>query len=210
MQVSKVINLKNFNKTFLFLKENKILLLLMICFLSGFLLGVFSLTKSLPFKTVWIDYLDEYINLRAGSDFFKITYNSFLKSITYIILLFIAGCSVLGVILLPFIIFTNGLIYGALISLLYAEYALKGIAFNAIVILPPAVIFVSALILAACQSVNFSVKIARLTLPRSHPANLSYDFKNFCAKYLSFSLVTLFSALLDAFISRNFSAGFKL
>lgn len=210
MQVGKVINLKSFNKVLVFLKENNILIILIAFFVFGFCFGIFSIEKFPDFESYFSDYLDSYIELRSKSDFLKIAFNSFLVSFTYLIFSFISGCSVLGAALLPFAIFISGLSNGAMMSALYAEYALKGVAINAVMILPPTVIFVAALILSAKESFAFSFALAKLTLPRTSPANLFYAFKIYCSRYLGFVLLLVFSALVDGFISRYFSAGLNI
>jgi len=210
MQIGKVINLKDFNKFFLFFRENRIIIFLLSIFIFGFGFGIFSCNRFEEFKTFSKECLDNFIFIRSDLDFLKIAVNSFFSSFTYIVLIFVFGASITGVAILPFIILYNGFTYGALISILYNEYALKGIAFNAVMVLPSAAIFVTAIILASRESFCFSLKIAHLTLPKTNPANLFYDFKNYCGRYLIICLIVIFSALLDAFVSCNFSVNFSL
>ena len=66
-----------------------------------------------------------------------------------------------------------------------------------------AVLLTVALILAARESVKFSLNLANLTLPTATPKILFYDFKDYCARYLVISVILLLSAILDAVISRN-------
>ncbi len=210
MQIGKVIDLKDFNKYFSFFKENKVLIFLISLFLFGFGFGIFSSIKFENFKTFSEECLFGFLSIRADLDFLKIAVNSFFASFTYIVLIFVSGSSVLGVAILPFVIIYRGITYGAMMSFLYNEYALKGIAFNAVMVLPSAAFFVTAMIMAARESLGFSLRIAELTLPRTNPANLFYEFKNYCARYLVICLIIIFSSLVDAFISCYFSASFSL
>jgi len=173
-------------------------------YLSGFCFGIISLKKFEGYLDFSQKCFNEFISLRSCDEFFKITFGSFLNSFSYIILVFIFGCCAFGVVVLPFIVFSCGLNYGSMIALLYSQHTLKGIAFNAVVILPASVLFVAALILSARESVGFSLKIAKLTFPKTSPTNLSCDFKYYFFVFLKSGLVVLFSALLDAFISCNF------
>ena len=210
MQVGRVVDLKNCGKYFDFLRRNNVLIVLVVFFLFGLGFGIFSFKGFSDFKAAAQTYLESFVDLRTDSGFLKITVNSFLVSLTYIVLCFIAGSSALGIVVLPFVVALRGAVYGALMALLYSEYALKGIAFNAVMVLPAAAIFTAALILAARESVGFSLRVARLTLPRTSPSNLYYDFKNYCGRYLVICLLVLVSALADGLISRYFSDSFSL
>ena len=204
MQLGRVVNLRGYNKIFSFLKENNILLILVFFYLFGLGFGIFSLKSFEGYRTFSEEGLNSFITLRSCDEFFKIAVGSFLNSFSYIVLVFIFGSCIFGVVVLPFVVFSSGLNYGSMIALLYSQYALKGIAFNAVVVLPSAALFVAVLILAARQAVGFSLKVASLTFPRTSPANLSCDFKYYFLVFLKYSLAVLLSALLDAFISCNF------
>lgn len=204
MQLGRVVNLKGYSKILSFIKENNILIILLFFFFFGFGFGIFSLNHFDGYITYSQTRLNDFISLRSCEDFFKIFFGSFLNNFSYIILLFIFGTCIFGVAALPFVVFSNGLAYGSMIALLYSQYALKGIAYNAVAVLPPAALFVAVLILAAREAINFSLKTASLTFPRTAPKNLCCDFKYYFILFLKFTIAVLFSALLDAFISCNF------
>jgi len=204
MQIGKIINLKGYNKIFIFLKENCVLLILLIFFILGLCVGIFSFKGFEEFAAYSQKSYEEYINLRVEQDFFGIVFKSFFDSFTYICLTFILGCCVFGVAIIPFSAFLSGLEYGGLLALLYSEYTLKGIAFNTVAVLPSAVIFLTGLILSARESIWFSLKFIRLTFPKTQPLNLSADFKYYFGRYLKFTVIIIVSALLDGFISCNF------
>lgn len=199
--MGRVINLRGYDKFFKTLKSNYILIIFSAVFLISFIFGIFSLDNFTDFKDFSKDYLEAYIELRTKSAFLKIFSKAFSVSLTYIILIFIFGSSVLGMIMLPFIVAVKGMIYGSLMSELYSQYTLKGIAYNAVMVLPAAAVFVTALILASSEGFDFSLKVARLTLPRTQPTNLYYTFKIYCEKFLKITLIVLVSALIDSLIS---------
>ena len=87
---------------------------------------------------------------------------------------------------------------------------MKGIAFNAVLIIPSAFVFVIALLLASRESMRFSILIAKISLPGSASVNLSFDFKNYCGRYLFIVLIALASALTDAVLSCSFLDGLML
>ena len=123
---------------------------------------------------------------------------------------FAAGTSVLGVVLVPIAAAVRCVLYGSVSALLYSQYSVKGIAFNAVLIIPTEIIFAVALLLAARESVRFSLGMAKLTLPSASPVNLSADFRSYCSKYILICLLTLLSAIIDAVMSCSFGASLAL
>lgn len=210
MKKGKVLNLRGCNKIFEFVRVNNLLIILTVCFIIGLCFGVLTLKKYDFLKSYAEGYISDFMLSRTGTGFFKITLDSFLSSMLFIFLSFSCGASLLGVVLVPLCVSVRGFLYGCVTALLYAEYSLKGIAFNAVLLLPPAIIFIIALILASLESVRFSLLLARITLPATVPTNLSYNFKNYCGRYLLFCILVLVSAVADALLSVNFLTRFSL
>ncbi len=204
MQIGKVINLRNFNLFFKVLSKNKTIIILLSIFLVGFISGIFSLDNYPNFKKLFSQYLNDFLSVRTNSGFLKIACNSFGIFITYIVLAFVSGTSLIGIVFIPFIIGIIGFLNGGFMALLYSEYALKGIAFNAVMVLPCAVIFTISIILATRESIGFSLRISRLTFPSTAPTNLFIDFKNYCGRFLLITVFVLFSAVIDGLISHYF------
>lgn len=210
MQIGKVINLKNYRDFIFLFKKNKVLILFLIFFILGFFIGTVSLDKFQGFKDFFSSRLEEFIKFRTDNSIIKISFDTFIFYLTFIISAFVIGSSFLGIVFLPFIVAFCGIYYGGIMALLYSEYSLKGVAFSAVMILPSAVIFAVCMILAVQESACFSIRISKLTLPKTVPANLFYDFKNYCGRYLFIIILTLFAALIDGIISGNFINNFKL
>lgn len=209
MRKGKVLNLSGFRIT-QFISKNSSLIILALFFLIGVILGTF-LCDDYSYLTEYSSrYLTDFIAERSGKGFLNILLSSFSGSLLALAVNFILGASMLGVVLVPFSVGVNGFLYGCVTAFIYSQYSLKGIAFNAVMILPSAIVFMIALVLAAIESVRFSLITARLTLPRSAPSNLFYDFKNYCGKYAVFCVVVLISAVIDAVISCSFMGSFVL
>lgn len=209
MQIGKVINLRNCGEALSFFKKNKTVIILLIIFSIGFFIGTVSLENFEGFKDFFILRLEDFSALRAQGNIIKISFDSFLFYISVIVLAFIIGSSILGMVFLPLLIVFCGTYYGSLITLLYSEYSFKGVAFCAIILLPSTVIFAVSLILATIESFGFSLRIAKLTLPKTIPASLYYDFKIYCVRYLFLGFLVLFAALLDGIICHYFFDSFN-
>lgn len=209
MQRGKVLSFKRFG--FLEFVTNNIYLLVILLFLIlGIVLGTFLFDDFSKITTYSKDYITEYIDLRTNNEFFKIFINSFFSSVSVLFLFFVLGASVFGIVTIPIAMLVKGFLQGVVGAFLYAEYALKGVAFNAVIYLPSTIIFIIVLLLASRESVNFSLKISSLTIPKTMPLNLAFDFKNYSVKYLLFVFGTVLSALLDSIISVSLIEYFTL
>lgn len=197
-------------KTVDFLKKNSILVILVFLFIVGLTVGIFTSAQLDSLNEFSVSYLEDFISTRNGTAFFSIVINSFMSSGLMILIVFACGTSLLGSVLIPIAVFFRGTLYGGVLSVLYSQYSLKGIAFNAVIIIPSAMVFVIALILASRESFRFSLIIAKLFIPSTLPINLSYDFKNYCGRYIFICLTAFLSAIIDAVISRSFLTSFLL
>ncbi len=196
MQRGRVINFSKI-RILEFLKSN---LFLFICFLFLIIGTVVGLIIFDDFKllTNFIkQFFENYIDLRQTGTFIKITLLSFLNALSIFMLLFMAGTSLFGVITVPLSVMLCGIFYGSSVAYLYAEFALKGVAFNAVIFLPSSLLLLIFLIFASRLSLIFSVELARLTLPNSFRGDLFLQFKDYSIKFLLLVLGSFSAALID-------------
>ena len=203
MRKGKVLSLKNF-KLAEFIAKNNVLAALVILITAGIAVGIFTEPKLQMISKYSATYVERFVSLRSGESFLSVALSSFMGSALVLLVIFAAGTSLMGVVIVPFLAVLRGVFYGGVSALLYSEYAVKGIAFNAVLIVPSAFIFVVALLLAARESVRFSLLIAKMSMPGSPSVNLAFDFKNYCGRDLFIALIALASALTDAVLSCSF------
>ncbi len=203
MQKGTVLNLKNLRLTEFF-RENNILVILFLFMLAGITIGIFTESKFSLLSNYADTYIKSFISDRTDETFFSITSKAFMSSMLALLIVFAAGTSMLGVIIVPLTVTFRCLLYGAISAYLYSAFSVKGIAFNAVLIIPSVIIFVIALLLAARESVKFSLIIVRMFLPHVPAINLSFDFKNYCGRYIFITLIALLSALTDGVLSSSF------
>lgn len=209
MQKGRVLSLKRFS-IFENLKTNTFLITITLLFTIGLLIGVFSQNDFLFLKNFSTEYIAEYISLRNAKGFGNIFLNSLLNFLREIFVLFLLGTSFFGIVMVPLVLLFKGIILGGATAYLYSTFSLKGIAFNAVIIIPPTLIFLIILFLCSRESVRFSIKLSCLTLPKGLPVNLSSDFKDYTVKYLILALGTIVCALIDAIISTGIIKYFTL
>ncbi len=198
-----IVNLKRF-KLLDYVTLNKIFIILCVMFIAGIALGSTVLSKSSWLSQATGAFFKSYLTLHSNGTFIKKLLFSFLCYLIVLILYFLSGSSMLGVAVTPFITLWQGIFCGSISSQLYATHGLSGIAFNAIILIPPTAIFTVCSFFAARHSIDFSLLIARLTLPRSKPASLYISFKDYCGKYLLFLSISLICAVIDIVLNLLF------
>ena len=142
--------------------------------------------------------------------FIKILFFSAIDFWAVLFFVFFLGTSLFGVITVPCLVVLKGFLYGGITAYLYSEYSLKGVTFNALVFVPSVIIFIVVMLVAARESIRFSLKLSSLTLNRTLPFSLSQNFKDYSVKYIIFAVIVIFSSLIDALISRGILKYFDL
>ena len=209
MQRGKVLNLSRLRFTEVLFK-NKLLIISIAVFLAGIIFGIISVGKYKNLTDFSAGFITDFMDLRNTEKFSKILLSSFFRSIAVLIVFAVFGTSMFGVVTAPFLLSVIGVIYGNITAYLYSEFALKGIAFNAVIFLPSVIVFLIVLLLASKEAVNFSLKISSLTFSKSGLYNLTLEFKKFLISFLLFISAALVSSIIDAVISCSFIKYFQL
>lgn len=210
MQFGKVVSFKDFSSFFVSIKKNITSIVFTLIFLIGFVFGIYSFKKISLISTFFEKALDSFINLRSEESFLNILIDSFLNDFTYLCLIFFFGASVLGLIFIPFVSLFCGMYYGGLASALYSLYALNGITYNVVFVLPFALFLSIVLTNSSCESLRFSMKLSSLTLSRTMNDSLYFDFKKYCNKYIIYSVLIVIIAFINALIAIYFNDCFAL
>lgn len=203
MKKSRVVSLKNIEIA-TFLKRNIIVVILCLMFIIGVVVGTICYVKSPTAANLAQQWFTEYISFRVTDSFLNIFINSALFFMVISLCVFAGGTSMIGVVLIPLISGYLGFRYGCIASYVYSVYELKGIAFNSVILIPPTAIFLVGLFFASRYSVEFSLIITRLTIPKTSARNLSVDFKTYCTKFAVLLVIIIFVSLIDALFCRWF------
>ena len=202
----------NLNKVKVFdaIIKNRLIIIVALCFLIGAVSGSIAFGSETKLFDISEKIFKSYLSVRLGKSVFSILISSFLFAASVLVGMFLCGSSMLGVVLSPLAVFFGGFFCGSFCSYLYSQFSLKGIAFNAVIIIPSFIILIVCIIFSACDSVKFSLVLAKLTLPSTYPVNLYLDFKRYCGRYLIFVALCLISGLVDSVLSHSFLKLFDL
>lgn len=202
MKTSGVVSLKKLGIINYFVK-NRVIIILCISFAVGISIGVFTFGDSNVAQQIANSNFVGLFSGRESKAFISIFAASLMICALFLIVCFLCGTSLMGVVVVPLYIVVCGFLYGNLSAHLYSNFSLKGIAFNAVILMPPTLIFFICLIFAARESIGFSLQLAKTTLPKNRPVNLFVDFKNYCGRYLLLGSIIIVSALIDAIVSKT-------
>lgn len=204
MQKGKVLML-NKSGFFNYIYKNKALLLLSIFYILGLLFGVFLITKNNTTYELAKILFNQYISTRTNSTFTTIFLSSISSMFIFVFIVFVSGTSFVGIVLSPLSISLLGYINGAFLSYIYIQNSIKGIAFNAVIILPTVILFLIGIILSAKESLTFSCELVKLTFYKGYSSvNIFEIFKNHCAKFALLLLLPIFASVIDGIFSIAF------
>ena len=210
MQKGTVVNLKHFKHIIDFIKQNWRILLLAVFFASGIMFATMSVGKD-GYLIERLSRLSEnYIALRQNKDLFHIILKSFINNSVFIAVIFILGSSVNGVTLVPLAVGIKGYLLGFLIAYIYANYDLKGIALTALIIIPPAIIYMIFIFIFSKFAMGFSLRIVSVTLPNSNGKNLNLHFKQYVKRLFITLIPIILAAVFDGWLSIKLISHFKL
>ncbi len=203
MKPGGVVSLKRIN-SISFLHKNKLFLLMCISLIFGIIIGSFALSGNGKASDFADKIFQFYISGRQNIAFFNLFFSTLIVYFLVCFIYFTIGTSVIGVVLSPILCCIVGMYFGSLASYSYGRFGLKGVAFNAIVLVPSALAFSICLFFAAKEAFNFSSIIIKLTMPKSRPCNISVEFKTYCGRFVLVMIFCVVAALIDAAVSTSF------
>lgn len=184
-----------------YVTSNKVFLSLAALFILGVILGSVWLSDDSWMTKISRSTFERFIAVHSDGGFFNKFFVCFLRYITILFIYFVTGTLMLGVAIIPFITVWQGIAIGNITSYIYAQHGISGIAFNAIILITPLSVFVICCLLAAKDSINLSLDIAKLTLPKSRPASLNTAFKDYCTKYIILVGVIVICVLIEIILN---------
>ncbi len=184
---------------------NRKLLFLSLAFILGLLIGVLVMRGAGEQLTASVEKgFTSYVEQRQSHSFGSTFLYSLTSVFPFFVAAFICGLCMVGTPGAFFIPCFRGLGLGFTTGYLYTVYGMKGMAFSALLIIPPSLVSTVALLLACRETWGFSLMLFKGVLPDAPSLALRNDFKIYCLRFLFILGVMLFSCLLDAGMSLAF------
>lgn len=126
--------------------------------------------------------------------------NSLISNITYILLIWILGMSIIGILINIFATYIKGFILGFSITSLIYEYGIKGLLASFIYIFPHQLLNIMAILLVFIYSVMLTKYLFRIV-----SGDKTINIRVFLKKYFFILLIslgiTLISSLFESFVT---------
>lgn len=182
-----------------FISKNILKIVLLFIIFIGVYVGAVS-SKSIENETRNIFDFLFITNLSTRKDMsaFSVFCSCFTADFIFLIAVFILAFSVFGILFVPMAIAFKGFGIGLCASYVIGRYALSGIGFFIMCILPGAVLFLLTLVFLSDESINLSLRYLRLSfLSPERETHLNIYIKDYLVKSLVAFVFTIASALLD-------------
>lgn len=175
-------------------------------FLAGIITGTIAVNFLEPQQVNQLGaYLDKVLSQfnGEGPGFNQAAYQALMGALRDTGLVWFLGLTVIGIPLIIGLIFLKGLILGFTVGFLVRQKALQGVAFSFLALLPPKIIQVPALFIAAILGISFSIGLMR---GRSQAeAAILPRFLSYSLLMLLVTLVLVGGGLVEGYLSPFFA-----
>jgi len=183
-------------------KDNKVQYFLAFLFILGIIFGSFTFMKSENAVIISKYLFNSLLHSKIDVSFWKIFFKSLLNLLLISTVFFILGTSLLGSVSTPILFLLFGLVYGMLLSFSYNSYSVKGIAYSAVILIPPLLFFVFGLLVVSKLYIDFSISMSKTTFNNRSIGTLnSVDFSEIWKKVLLQFGFNVAAALIDGALS---------
>ena len=169
--------------------NKKIFVFLFVLMLMGIITGsIFTTILNSSDKELVINHLNEFIdNINNNKlDYLFALKNNIITNISYVILIWLLGISVIGLPIIIIMFFTKCFILGFSVGAILTTFKLKGILVSLVYVFPGQVISLLFLLLLMMYSMSFTFKMIYAILKKK-----SIDFKLIMNKYFKILLIVL-------------------
>lgn len=169
--------------------NKKIFVFLFVLMLMGIIAGsIFTTILNSSDKELVINHLNEFIdNINNNKlDYIFALKNNLITNISYVILIWLLGISVIGLPIIIIMFFTKCFILGFSVGAILTTFKLKGILVSLVYVFPGQVISLLFLLLLMMYSMSFTFKMIYAILKKK-----SIDFKLIMNKYFKILLIVL-------------------
>ena len=187
-----------------------VMLFVLLSFIIGYIIGVVLIANgNKVFDTLAANRFKNTIHIIGEVGFWSNTFNSFLLLLPFLLASYLFGTCILGCALIPAVCVIKGIFEGAFVSYVYNTYSLSGMGFSSLVIAPYLIFSSFILLLASRESICFSDRVLKNSLPRGTAINLSDDYRVFTIRYAFMLLISIIAAIINTAFTNLFFDYFK-
>lgn len=192
--------------------EQQVIIILITLFLAGIISGsLYTANEKGKLLTELLELLKNSQSARADSSFLELFFHSIISNLLFFAPVFIFGTCALGAPVVFGISFLKGLGLGVLTSFIYQNYHLQGLGYNAVILIPGAVLASSALIYACKEGFNMSISTFKNLFQLSKQKNSNnVTFKLYCMRFGVLFIFIIIASIIDGITNSFFISFFPL
>lgn len=185
------------------LPNKKINLFVIFVILLGIISGsIFLMVLSENDKTLVINQITTFIsnintNNISNLDAFK---NAIYENFIFIILIWILGMSIIGIIINIFLVYMKGFIIGFSLSSFFLVYKYKGLLAGLIYAFPTSIINIIITTIVGVYSILFTIYLWKSIFLKEHTNSLSKFLKKYLLILIICLVLALISSLCEAYL----------
>lgn len=126
--------------------------------------------------------------------------NAFIENIIFVILVWILGMSIIGIIINIFIIYLKGFIIGFSLSSFFLVYKYKGLLAALIYVFPTSIINILVCLLLGVYSVLFTINLWKIIFLKEKNYNMKKFIKKYFLVLILCIILILISSLTEGFL----------
>lgn len=186
------------------LKKNRRILIMMLLFAAGMIIGALSLKKADSYLSgAFSDMFSVYIRSKSSQSLGMNFINSLAVNAAFMLAVFVFGLCAVGLPLICILPIIRGVGIGMLSGYLYSNFALRGLGYCVFVIYPGLIPAIFALLLACSAGINSSYEML-LSLSSAKAQRGEWSIKIYCMRFLIICILIVLAAVTDAAASRLF------
>lgn len=186
------------------LKKNRRILIMMLLFAAGMIIGAVSLKRADSYLSgAFSDMFSVYIRSKSSQSLGMNFINSLAVNAAFMLAVFVFGLCAVGLPLICILPIIRGVGIGILSGYLYSNFALRGLGYCVLVIYPGLIPAIFALLLACSAGINSSYEML-LSLSSAKAQRGEGSIKIYCMRFLIICILIVLAAVIDAAASRLF------
>lgn len=126
--------------------------------------------------------------------------NAFIENIIFVILIWILGMSIIGIIINIFIIYLKGFIIGFSLSSFFLVYKYKGLLAALIYVFPTSIINILVCLLLGVYSVLFTINLWKIIFLKEKNYNMKKFIKKYFLLLILCIILIIISSLTESFL----------
>ncbi len=200
MKKGRVLSLKR-TGLFKIANKDKTKIFLFFLLILGIVFGVFLFSDKHNIGVFIGRFADFYIKSHSYSKFLKVFFSSLLFLTIIDLIFLVSSVSLSGAITIPIFVLFLGYSFGSFLSFNYSSYSLKGLAFNAVLIIPVFISYFIVLVNTAKFSFTFALTLSSIIINNDKPIKVSFEFVSLIKRYLYLILFTVLISFFDTLLS---------